>query len=309
MSEVEEQLKLLEEKRELLKALQKELYEERSKRDEMNVKVKMLSTQIRDKRDLLTNKLGELNKLKEKKREILDKIRDIRSKERELISKMTELKTLRRENRKKLKSLLPLVKSRKSEEELREELEKLEWTYQTTPMSLEEEKEYVRKIDRITFMLQVMERCKCIKAEIDKITKEIDELSLELDCLRRERAKLSEELTKIRGVMSEKFEEIKSLREEISKLISQRNTLKEEADRYHKNYVNLLLKINEVKEEIERLELLIRAFRIAKSLKERKKKLKARAEEIYERYKRGERISWDEFKLLLEFGYIESAQE
>lgn len=306
MTEVEEQLKLLEEKKELLKTLQKELYENRSKRDETNVKVKMLSMQIREKRSLLANNLREMNELKEKKKEIINKVKEIKSKERELIFRKNELKILKRENKKRLKSLLSLVKSRKSEEELKEELKKLEWIYQTTPMSLEEEKEYVRKIDKLMFALQIIEKCKSIRTELNKITEEIEEINLKLNHLRKERVKLSEELTKIRNIMSEKFKEVKLLKEEISKLIYQRNSLKEEADNYHKNYVKLLLKIGEVKEEIERLELLVRAFRIAKSLKERKKKLKARAEEIYERYKRGEKISWDEFKLLLEFGYIKS---
>jgi len=309
MSEVEEHLKLLKEKRESLKTLQKELYEERTKRDEMNTKVKMLSMKIKEKRNLLSSKINELKRLKERKREIIDKVRNVRAEERELSSKIAELKKLRREAKKKLRSLSSLIKGRKSEEQLKEELERLEWIYQTTPMSLEEEKEYVRRIDKIELILQIMKKCKEIRNEIDSATKTIDELSLRLSRLREERAELIERLNEIKSEISKKFEEMKSLREEISELISQRNSLKEEADQHHQNYVNILLKIGEVKEEIQRLELLIRAFRIAKNLKERKKKLKAKAAEVYERYKRGEKISWDEFKLLLEFGYIKSIQE
>ena len=75
-----------------------------------------------------------------------------------------------------------------------------------------------------------------------------------------------------------------------------------------KNKIQNLLKITqdikEIKDEIEKVVLLLKAQELSRKIEKRKQQLYSRAQLIYEKYKRGEKLTLEEFKILMEFNMI-----
>ena len=296
--------KMEELKRELLE-LQERAYEERSRRDEYNLKAREISAKIREVRSLIQEKRQELLELINERRKLIDEAREIKGNIRLLKEQISNLRLAKREYISRLRIIQHLL-GRKiiDEEKLKEELEKLEWEYQTTPLPLEIEKIYVKKIDLLEYKLQLLRARKKLSSKIDEVNNEIVSRVREIEKLKEKLSELSnniDELTKKIGDLKANLEE---LRNRLNNLLRERDECRNLANKHHNNYVNLVNRINEVKDEIQRLNLLLKATKIAKTLEEQREILRKKAEKIYEKYKRGEKLSLEEFKLLLEFGYI-----
>lgn len=293
----------------MLRELQNKAFEERSKRDEYNLKVRELSAKIRELRDNTRELSSKIRELVEKRRQLIEEIRKLREEARKIREEIKKLKTSRKMSISKIKIIHNMLGRRIiDEEKLREELERLEWEYQTSTLPLEVEKLYVQKINDLELKLALANIKRNLSAKIDELNNEINKRIDELKKIKDEISKISEEISNLSSKIDKLREERDNLRNQLVKLKEQRDSYREKANECHNNYIKLLSKMSEIKSEIERLTLLIKASRIARSLKEQRKVLESKAKEIFERYKRGDRLTLEEFKLLVEFGYIDTTK-
>ncbi|MCK4483034.1 hypothetical protein KAU55_07375, partial [Candidatus Bathyarchaeota archaeon] len=110
------------------------------KRNNLNAQVKSLRTEIRElksERDELNERVKELKQLREKTKTAIHE-------------KIEELKKLNQQSK-----ALSKKRSSRSRHALQKKLEGIEWEIQTTPLSLQEEKELVDKVGQLEAQVNI----------------------------------------------------------------------------------------------------------------------------------------------------------
>jgi uncharacterized coiled-coil DUF342 family protein len=273
--ELDQKLSTLREQRDKLNAEAREWADER---DKLNQQIKNLRAEIleiKNKRDKLNEKVKELKQLREQtKREIHKKIEEIK----EINQK---IKALNKE------------KPSKSPQVLKKEFESLEWKIQTTPLSLQEEKELVERVKRLEIQLN-------IHRKIEQLNQKMLELKTGIKALETRRKLHHEKLTET----AQKSQEI---HERMLGKIGKAKGLKMEADDLHKNFLDARERARSVqrkfREILNQINLLRDEIREGEE-KEKKKSEKALREKLEkrarEKVKRGEKLTWEEFQILAE---------
>ncbi len=297
--------KRLQELKNALREKEAEALNLRAKRDELNNEVKILSLRIREKREVLAEYRARISEIIEEKNRLIEEIRKLKEQKNKISEKLSELRSLLREKREKMKNLRALIGRRlPSEEDLAEKLEKLEWEYQTRSMPLEEEKIYVERIEKLGRTLANVRKYNKLREEVAKIKEEIasliamrKEIIDKMNEYSNKYLSLKDELTKLKSMRDQ-------LKTEIENLVEQRDKIRNEANGYHQKFIETNNEIRKLQEEIERIAILLKASQLSRIIEERRKSLYSKAKEVYEKYKRGERLTFEEFKLLVEFNMI-----
>ena len=277
VDELEERISLLEEKKGKLEDQAREFGD---KRDKLNGKVKNARTeveQLRKERDEINEKVRESkqhrNESTSKIRETIDEIRKLSEKSRIIAKKRPS----------------------RDHESLQEEVESIDWEIQTTPHTLEEDKQLVERVRELENQLNVHKR-------YEKLGKMIRTLRAEVERFKRESTGYHEALTanaeksqELHGKMLAKVEEWKKLRAE--------------ADEFHRKFVLAKESIKPLQDEITVAVCEIRKLKgeMRKGEAEEKKQTEDHLRESIEnrareKLKRGEKLSWEEFQLLAEKG-------
>jgi len=208
----------------------------------------------------------------------------------EIAQKFAELKSLGRE-------LEPLVKKKPSRslKVLEKEVESLEWKIQTTPLSLQEEKKLVEQVKGLESQISVHKK-------IGQLNQKRIELKAELKALQA-RAELCH-----KNIM-EHAEKSQQIHGELLKRVEEAKKIKSEADNFHGLYIKTREKIRALQMEIAKILDDIRRFREEISVEEEKKRREAEEKlleniekQAVEKLKRGEKLTWEEFKVLAEKG-------
>jgi uncharacterized coiled-coil DUF342 family protein len=248
------------------------------KRNSLHEKIKALRTEVaelKEKRDALNEKVKELKNLREQ----------ARAKRKEKHTQILKLKE-------KLERLAEKGSSRDMRD-IESEIERLEWKIQTTPLPVREEKMLIEQV-------RVLETQLSIHRRIQKLNNALFELQTEEKALET-RANLHHEK------LSELAEQSQSFHEKMVKLLDEIDTLRVKADAAHQRYVEikqqaqtvhkeqmeLLRQFKSLKEELRRAE----ERKQAKRQRELRKDLVKKASE---KLKRGEKLTWEEFKILAE---------
>jgi len=226
------------------------------------------------------------DKLNEQLKKLRREIQEFKNERNNLNEKV---KTLKQHNQriKELKKKTP----RESRRELQKEFEDIEWKIQTIPLDMQEEKRLVENVKQLEMHLSIYKK-------MDLLVKKIAELRKELETLEANADKTHHKLTEI----AERSQEIHS--KMIAK-ISESTDIKGEADSLHSAYVQAKEHIRPLYEEFKRLTKHRKKLRDAVREEDEKRKKnaeKALKEEIESQARnklnRGEKLSWDEFKLL-----------
>lgn len=273
ISELNQKLSLLKEQRERLKA-EAEAWAE--KRDKLNEQIRCLRAEIlelKNERDKLNE---DVKQLKQKRNEILEKKR----------AKIEEAKSLN-ETLKELSKKKP----RKSISAVQKEIDAIEWKIQTNPLNLQEEKALVEKVKNLEAQLAILKK-------FEQTSQKLLELRAEIKALETEGNTHHEKLTEIAKKSQELHEKMLAKIEELNKL-------RAESDELHKQFLAVKEKITPINEEIQSLlnqmktlkgELLKAKMDKAKESEGMlREKLK---QQVREKLKRGEKLTWEEFQLL-----------
>ena len=228
------------------------------------------------------------DKLNEQFKKLRTEIRELRKERDDLNENVKVLKQQRDESHiTELKKKTTLERRHK----LQKEFDDIEWKIQTTSLDIQEEKRLIENVKRLEKQLNI---CK----KIDQHSNEIAELRKNLEMLGKNAEKAHQELIGL----AERSQEIHA--EMIAK-IGESKKIKDEADSLHGTYIQVKEKIEPLREEVKRLiehrKKLQDAVREeeAKQKKSVERALKEKLEsEARNKLKRGEKLSWDEFKML-----------
>ncbi|RLE49607.1 MAG: hypothetical protein DRJ31_04340 [Candidatus Methanomethylicota archaeon] len=251
-----------------------------------------------------------------KKREIIQEIKALREQARQekelrdqVNQKITELKNSRKElNVKRLKLLdearklereaKSLIKGvNASEEELIQKLNELEWKYQTSSLSLEEDKRMVQIITALEHKLKLYEKYRQLLKEADKKRALSEQVKAEVGNIHNQILSLSKESNEHHKRLLEAKERARRLREEVNRLSEQIAQVKNQIQELKPRLREVRLKIRTLKEQLAE-EKAIELAKRAQAVIEKQRQL---AHQAKEKLKRGEKLSFEEFSALMEF--------
>jgi uncharacterized coiled-coil DUF342 family protein len=229
----------------------------RERRDKVNAKVKTLKTQRNQTRVLIKEKLEEMKQIREKLR------------------------------------LLNMKKPRRPVDAIRKEKAGIEWKIQTTPLTLQEERPFVRKANLLELQLSICRKINDAKEKIVKLRKEIMEMN--------EGASLSH------SQLSESARQSQELHEKMMKTLDRARALQTEADAHHRNFIQSKQNAQKVHREFLQVKEQVMILK-EESMKnkesekmlrdeEARRKLKA---EVLKKLKEGKKLTFEEFKLTSE---------
>ena len=272
-----------------LAELKKEKRELKEKAAEWKEKREHLREEIRKIKEEITTLKKKRNELNEKVKNLKELRNDSRSLRKEKINEIVKLKQ-------KLKVIIK-NKPKKSMKKIKEEIESLEWKLQTTPLTAEEEKPLIEKLKKLNIELKIHEQIKELKENLV-------ELQAEVKALEAKAQKYHEEMT----IIAEKSQEF---HERITGLVNKIKELKKEADNAHKEFLRFKVEIKDksgkqakIFDEIKALKAKLHEIEREETVKLEKEALKSVEERAKEKLKRGEKLTWEEFKVLAEKGII-----
>jgi len=242
-------------------------------------KIRLLIRDLKQRRDSLNKEVKHLKALRkvelERRDEILEEIRELR-KERNRIA---------------------AGKPPRSQSYLENQIKRIEWKIQTEPLPLDAERKLIDQIKILEAQLEVYRRIGSINNKIAELRKEADKLKAEALNYRSRILEISAESQEFHLKMLKRIEEAKEL--------------KAKADEMHQRYAENKEKVKAINLEIKKTLGEIRSIReLLKSEEEKERRrresdLQRQTEEkALEKLKRGEKLTFDEFKILLEKGKI-----
>jgi len=244
------------------------------------------------------------DKLNEQFKKLRQEIRELKNERDNLNEKVKILKQQRDAARAKIRADIEEVKvhsqkiaelkkktPKTSRRELQKEFEDIEWKIQTTSLDMQEEKRLVEKVKQLETQLSIHKK-------IDQHAKKIAELRKELETLETKADAVHQELTET----AKKSQEIHA---KMTAKISESKSIKSEADSLHGAYVQAKEQVRPLHEEIKKLTE--QRKKLQDAVREEDEKIKKNAEKALkeklesqarDKLQRGEKLSWDEFKLL-----------
>ncbi|UCE15286.1 MAG: hypothetical protein JSV12_05215 [Candidatus Bathyarchaeota archaeon] len=257
------------------------------KRNSIHKQIKALRTKVDD----LKEKRDELNKKVQELKNMREQARTERREKRTQILKLKE--KLRRPTEKK-----PIRNMR----DVESEIERLEWEIQTTSLPVREEKILIDQV-------RALENQLLTHKQIRKLEESFLELQAEEKALET-KANLHHEK------LSELAKQSQSFHEKVSEIFNKIHAFQVDADDAHQKYVEIKQKAQALHQE--RAEFLRQANSLMQELRqtEEKKQLKRQRElrkELVDKalgkMKRGEKLTWEEFKVVTEQKKVKSPKK
>jgi uncharacterized coiled-coil DUF342 family protein len=272
----------------------------------INQRIAALREQISNANAETQKHVEKRNKLNEQFNKIRLEIHELRNERDDLNEKVKTLKRQRDQARARINGDIEEVKvhsqkitelkkktPRISRRELQKEFEDIEWRIQTTPLDMEEEKRLVENVKQLETYLNVYKKLDQHVKKMAELRKELETLEATAESAHRELTETAERSQAIHAKMIVKINESKSIKAEADSLHGAYVQAKEQAKPLHEEFKRLTehrKKLRDaVREEDEK-----RKKNAEKALKE---KLETQARN---KLQRGEKLSWDEFKLLAE---------
>jgi len=242
-------------------------------------KIRLLIRDLKQRRDSLNDEVKHLKALRKVELERRDEI-------------LEEIRKLREE-----RNRIAAGKPPRSQSYLENEIKRIEWKIQTEPLPLDAERKLIDQIKILEAQLEVYRRIGTINNKIAELRKEADKLKAEALNYRSRILEIAAESQEFHVKMLKRIEEAKEL--------------KAKADEMHQRYAENKEKVKAINLEIKETLGEIRSIReLLKSEEEKERRrresdLQRQTEEkALEKLKRGEKLTFDEFKILLEKGKI-----
>jgi uncharacterized coiled-coil DUF342 family protein len=250
------------------------------KRDSIHEQIKRLRTEVaglKEKRDALNEKVRELKSLREQAKE------KRKQKHTQILKLKEELGSL--EKRKPPQSM----------RDIQREIENLEWKIQTTPLTVKEEELLIDQVRRLETQLSVHKQIKKSKEKLLELRTEEKALETEAKTYHEKLSELAEQSQESHEQMLEILNRVRALKVEADSAHQKYVEIKHQARKLHQKCAELLDQIKAFKQELRKAE----EKEQAKRQRELRKELEKRA---LEKLKHGEKLTWEEFKILAEKG-------
>ncbi|MEM2610004.1 MAG: hypothetical protein QXS09_00200 [Candidatus Bathyarchaeia archaeon] len=248
-----------------------------------------INSRVRELRHEAAKFKGERDALNEEVKSLKAIIYELKREYNERIHAFRELGQRIREH---LRSKPP-----RDEESLMREIAEIDWKIQTTPLSIEEERKLIERVKSLESQLSFYRRLNSMIAEREGLKRRLDEIKGEIASFRERVSEVAAKSQSFHEKMIECLKRADELRAEADKIHEKYRAVKERANTIRLRYRELLNQISDIKRLIREEEDRKRAEAIS-VLKEKISR------EALEKLKRGEKISFDEFKILAEQGKI-----
>jgi uncharacterized coiled-coil DUF342 family protein len=242
---------------------------------------------LNDQNGVLRGEITELRSGRDKLNEEVKNLKLLRSELKETIrEKIEEIQKLRQQSKE-----LAEKRPARSHQSLQKEVDGIDWKIQTTPLSLQEEKELIEQVKHLETQLNVHKR-------LEKMNQKASELQAEIKATRTKEEQFHDKLT-------ETARRSQEIHQEMLRKIEESKKLKAEADNQHQLFLQASERAKPVETEIAQLSDRLRQFKLEKRAEEELEKKTSEealreklAREAKEKLKRGEKLSWEEFRLL-----------
>jgi uncharacterized coiled-coil DUF342 family protein len=244
------------------------------------------------------------DKLNEKFKKLRQEIRELKTERDNLNEKVKTLKQQRDEARVKIRAHIEQIKvhnekiaelkktaPRENRRELQKEFDDIEWKIQTTTLDMQEEKRLMERVKQLETRLSVYKKIDQHIKAIAELRKALEPFEADADAAHKELTDIAERSQAIHAKMMAKIAESKEV--------------KAEADSLHGAYVQAREQGRPLREEIKTLTEQKRKLQAAVREEDAKRKKSVEQElkekigsQAKDKLARGEKVSWDEFRLL-----------
>ncbi len=260
--------------------------------------------------DEADSRAQERNRLHERIKELRLETNGLRERRDDLNSEVQRLKALREqflrdhhatiEELKRLRREVKEATSRKpsrSQHSLEDEIGKIEWKIQTESLPIDEERRLVGRVKDLETQLEAYRNEKRKEDRIATLQNEAEELSDQISVLRTKISEVVEQSQAFHEKMIAHLWEVKKHKAEADEKHGEYINHREKANVFHSKYLEILNQIKAIREQVRRKEEEEKA-RQQSALRERLE------QEALGKLKRGERLTFEEFKILAESGKI-----
>jgi uncharacterized coiled-coil DUF342 family protein len=278
--------------------------------------INRLAMSLREKRDELNNEAKQLMKerdaLNAQVAERLKQAREHREKRDEYNQKVAEFKAKRDEIYSQLKSKVEEREDTEEEAEeiknktsapahvLKRKIRELDWSLQTQVLDLKHEREIIEQITTLEGELKVSEDAAAKRKESAETRTEIEDFRLLMNAHHNsvlEFARLSQEENQR---MIEAYAEVDALRKEADEAHRRYLATRKEADETHRQFIDAKQENSRLRKELSE----VRVRRRVEKIQELEERLEEKASSALEKFKRGERLTMEEFSLLMKRGLL-----
>lgn len=229
------------------------------------------------------------NELNRKVQENLKLALDYREKRDKINEKVKKYKNLRSEFIEKSKKLKwdPINREKRK---IMAEIKRIENKIETGVLSIQKENELIEKVGELGKKLKKIRKNEKIKEEAHKLKNKAKECHEKVLTLAKKSQEYHEKMLK-------HFKKVDKLREKADDAHKRFVKYKKEADKKHEEIEKIMSKINKINKKIRKLkderERIIKSFQNKKEFIE-----KRRAKKIYQKFKRGKKLTTDELLLI-----------
>lgn len=274
----------------------------RKKRDEHNKITKEALTQ-RNEINLEMN--GLLVKAKEHmtKRDALNtQVKESKEKRKKFQDDLLEKKTLMEELTKKEGNVKEgdIRKKRRLMKDLTEKVEKLEWNLQTSILSADKEKEMIQNLEKLSEEINKLATDVHVTTSQTQLWREISSIQKQVNYLHVKIIDSAKESQIFHNLMNQFFQQVNVLRKKANDFHKEFLDSKKIADTHHKEFLSTVSEKNELRKEFKEKQRDVR-----KKMQDKiRSNLEENTEKAFQKYEKGENLSMDEFRLLVEKGMI-----
>jgi len=248
-----------------VRALVDDASKHRENRDELNVKVR----ESKDLRDEWNKKVAELN------------------------DKVSALRKDREPTEKKPEGEVPI-------KQLKKQLRDLEFTQQTRTLGQDKEKEIVKQISALARQIEEKEKVSEQGGEVKELVHQLREAKAQAEVYHKAVSEYARLAQTAHDDMIALYEQADTLRKEADAAQEKFVECKTAADEEHKKHIEQIKTVHEMDKDVGAIK--------NRKAKDRKKKVdvesKKEAEEIFERFKAGEKLSTEDLMSLQKSGYL-----
>ena len=278
--------------------LSNELAKINENRDRLNFEAKSWA----EKRDTIHEQIKslriEVNKLKEKRDKLNDQVKELKNLREAAKTDLRTRKGQLSEVNKKIETLLERI-PRKRIQEIKKEIEGLEWKIQTTRLTLQEEKSLIDRVKLLETQLLVHNQILKLKNNHVALETERETFGLKAELYHKQLSELAEQSQSFHENMLETQNKIQAFQSEADSAHQKYVQIKQEVKDFNKTHSQLSHQITTIKQKLHQVE----------EEKQNKKRLeisKDFEETALDKFKRGEKLTWEEFKILAEKKVLES---
>ena len=252
------------------------------KRNTLNEKVRNMrkdASEIKEKRDAINKQVQELKNLRN---QVSAKGKEKRTRISELQEKISQLHGNRRSGNLR---------------QVARQIEEIDWKIQTTSLPIKEEQDLVNQVKKLENQLIVQKQIKQVEKRISSLQTIEKKINNEAKIIHKKLSEIAEKSQKYHSQMLDILERIHKLKDEADDSHKRFIEIKEKAQKLHQQCVVFI-------EEIRSIEINIKEKadkKQAKRQSELKEELEKRA---LAKFKRGEKLMWEEFQILAEKGML-----